>query len=131
MPRLILWIRRSIQGPPEALPSFPQGTAENTFALPSAATRFGSGDLARFSTRLDPCTFSARIARLQAIDLKADAITANGPGPLPQEPSQGRSVPIHRVNQEELMGRSVYEARWLLAPVFDLFVVVAATGLLN
>lgn len=29
------------------------------------------------------------------------------------------------------MGRSVYEARWLLAPVFDLFVVVAATGLLN
>lgn len=28
------------------------------------------------------------------------------------------------------MGRSVYEARWLLAPVFDLFVVVAATGIL-
>lgn len=28
------------------------------------------------------------------------------------------------------MDRSVYEARWLLAPVFGLFVVAAAAGIL-
>ena len=51
-------------------------------------------------------------------------------GLLLEEPTGSRSVPNQNIDQEELMDRSVYQARWLLGPLLGLSAVVVAAGLL-